>query len=130
MSRAEIDRLMRDFYAARGRGDLEAVLRSFCTDAAFQIASANQDSPVAIKANGVDEFRPLLALLIKTFRLGDLTIRSMAIEDAQATVHWRANVRSRITGATVPTEMIDIVEVRDGCIVNFNEVFVPRQGLT
>ena len=75
MSRAEIHRLMRDFYAARGRGDLEAVLRSFCTDAAFQIASANQDSPVAIKANGVDEFRPLLALLIKTFRLGDLTIR-------------------------------------------------------
>ena len=50
----------------------------------------------------------------------------MAIEDAQATVHWRANVRSRITGATVPTEMIDIVEVRDGCIVNFNEVFAPR----
>jgi ketosteroid isomerase-like protein len=43
-------------------------------------------------------------------------------------VLWRANVRSRITGATVPTEMIDVVEVRDGRIVNFNEVFVSRQG--
>jgi len=123
---ADIDGLMREFYAARGRGDLEAVLRSFSADAGFQIASASQDSQVAIKASGIDEFRPLLALLIKTFKLGDLTIRSMAIDGARATVHWGANVRSRITGATVPTEMIDIVEIRDGCIVNFNEVFVPR----
>jgi len=128
MRRAEIDGLMREFYAARGRGDLEAVLRSFSADAAFQIASGSPDSPVAIKANGIDEFRPLLALLIKTFRLGDLTISSMAIDGARATVLWRANVRSRITGATVPTEMIDVVEVRDGRIVNFNEVFVSRQG--
>src|SRR5271154_3925743 len=98
MSRAEIDRLMRDFYAARGRGDLEAVLRSFCADAAFEIASGNHASPVAINVNGINEFRPLLALLIKTFRLADLTIRSMAIEGDQAKVHWSANVRSRITG--------------------------------
>src|SRR5208337_2889162 len=123
---ADIDGLMREFYAARGRGDLEAVLRPFSADAEFQIASASQDSPVALKANGIKEFRPLLALLIKTFRLGDLTISSMAIDGDRATVHWKANVRSRITGATVPTEMIDIVEIRDGCIVNFNEVFVPR----
>jgi ketosteroid isomerase-like protein len=122
--RTEIDRLMRELYAARARGDLEAVCRSFSNDARFQIASAGQTGPVAIKATGVDEFRPLLALLIKTFRLGDLTILAMTIDDARATVHWRVNVRSRITGATVPTELIDLVEIRDGCIVTFNEVFV------
>ena len=64
-------------------------------------------------------------LLIKTFSLINLTIRSTTIDGANATVHWRANVHSRITGATVPTELIDIVEVRDNFIVNFNEVFVP-----
>jgi ketosteroid isomerase-like protein len=26
----------------------------------------------------------------------------------------------------VPTELIDVVEVRDGKIVNYNEVFMPR----
>ena len=126
MSRAEIDRLLRELYAARLSGDLEAVSRSFAADARFQIASANHASPAAIRATGVDEFRPLLALLIKTFRLGDLTIRSITVDGAQATVHWRANVRSRITGADVPTELIDTVEVRDSSIVNFNEVFAPR----
>ena len=121
----EIDRLMREFYAARGRGDLDAVLRSFSADVRFHIASTRISNPVAIKANGTSELRPLLVLLIKTFSLVDLTIRSITIDGANATVHWRANVHSRITGATVPTELIDIVEVRDNCIVNFNEVFVP-----
>ena len=79
-----------------------------------------------VSATGVEEFRPLLALLIKTFRLGDLKIHSITIDGAQATVHWRANVRSRITGTNVPTELMDIVEVRDCSIANFNEVFVRR----
>ena len=126
MSRIEIDRLMREFYAARIRGDLDAVCRSFSPDAKFQIASANEASPVAIKASGVDEFRPLLALLIKTFKLGDLMISAMTVDGSQATVHWQADVRSSITGATVPTELVDLVEIRDGYIVDFNEVFVRR----
>src|ERR1700735_5772236 len=123
MDCTEIDRLMREFYAARGRGDLEKVLCAFSAGAGFQIASAGNARSVAINANGINEFPPLLAFLIKTFRLSDLTIRSMTIDGARATVHWRADIRSRITGATVPTELIDIVEVREGCIANFNEVF-------
>jgi ketosteroid isomerase-like protein len=125
MSRTELNRLLREFYAARVRGDLEAVCRSFSADAMFQLASAGTSNP--LKAAGVDEFRPLLALLLKTFRITDFSIQAMTIDGAQATVHWRANVRSRITGATVPTELIDLVEVRDSLIVSFNEVFAPRE---
>ena len=92
----------------------------------FQIAGASETGPAGIKANGIREFRPLLAFMIKTFKLGALTIRTMEIQEDQATVRWQANVQSRITGATVPTDFIDIVEVRDDRIVNFNEVFVHR----
>ena len=126
MGCTEIDRMMREFYTARGCGDLEAVMRLFSAEVAFQIASARQGNSVGIKANGIDELRPLLALLIKTFGLVDLTIRSITVDGAQATVHWSVNVRSRITGSTVATELIDIVELRDGCIVDFKEVFVQR----
>ena len=65
MGCTEIDRLMREFYTARERGDLEAALRLFSADVGVQIASARQGNPVAIKANGISELRPLLALLIK-----------------------------------------------------------------
>jgi len=124
MERSEIDRLMREFYAARVRGDLEAVCRSFSADAQFKIASANKTLPVAIKANGVDEIRPLMALLFKTFRLSDFAILAMTIDGAEVTVHWQANVRSKITGDTVPTELADIVKLRDGFIADFDEVYV------
>ena len=126
MGRTQIDRLLRELYAARSSGDLDGVCRVFATDAKFQIAGASETGPAGIKANGIGEFRPLLALMIKTFKLASLTIRSMEIQEDQATVHWQANVQSRITGATVATELIDVVEVRDGKIVNFNEVFVRR----
>ena len=46
MGRSEIDRLMREFYAARVRGDLEVVCRSFLADAQFKIASASKVRPV------------------------------------------------------------------------------------
>ena len=126
MGRTQIDRLLRELYAARSSGDLEGVCRVFAADAKFQIAGANEAGPAGIKANGIREFRPLLAFMIKTFKLGALTIRTMEIQEDQATVHWQADVQSRITGATVPTELIDVVEVRDGKIVNYNEVFMPR----
>jgi ketosteroid isomerase-like protein len=123
MGSKQIDRLLGELYAARLSGDLDGVCRAFADDAKFQIAGTSETSPVGIKAAGIKEFRPLLALMIKTFKLGALTIRTMNVEGDHATVRWQANVRSRITGATVPTEMIDIVEIRDGRIVNFNEVF-------
>lgn len=126
MGPSQIERLLRDLYAARQSGDLEGVCRVFAADGGFHIASASEISPVAINAAGVQEFRPLLAFMIKVFRLRDLTIRTINIDGDKATVHWQAHVRSRITGATVPTEFVDIVEVRDGRIANFSEVFVTR----
>jgi ketosteroid isomerase-like protein len=126
MGPTQIDRLLRELYAARSSGDLEGVCRVFAADAKFQIAGASEAGPAGIKANGIREFRPLLAFMIKTFKLGELTIRTMEIQEDKATVRWQADVQSRITGATVPTELIDLVEVRDGKIVNYNEVFMPR----
>ena len=126
MGPTQIDRLLRELYAARSSGDLDRVCRVFAADAKFQIAGASEAGPAGIKANGIREFRPLLAFMIKTFKLGELTIRTMEIQEDKATVRWQADVQSRITGATVPTELIDLVEVRDGKIVNYNEVFMPR----
>ena len=122
----QIERLMRDLYAARARGDLAAVRELFAADAVFRIAGGSVARPVTVKAEGVAEVRPLLALLIKTFKLADFVIVATKVEGSHATVHWRANVRSRITGATTSTELIDRVKVRDGSIVDFNELIVSR----
>jgi len=124
--RLEIDGLLRGLYAARLRGDLDAVCRSFSDDAVFQIAGAGQVSPVSNRAVGVGEFRPLLAVMIKTFKLRDQVILAILIDGLKAAVHWRAGVYSRITGTMVLTEFVAIVEVRNGRIVSYLEFFAPR----
>jgi len=125
--RVEIERLLLELYAARVRGDLAAVCATFTNDAHFQVAGASSNaSPIAMKAVGVSEFRPLLAIMIKSFKLSEHTVLAMLIDGAKAAVHWRAKVHSRITGTTVLTELIDIVEVKDGRIASYTEFFVPR----
>lgn len=119
--RPSIERLLKSLYAARSHSDLASVCAVFAADATFQITSASHVSPVVVKATGVGEYRPLLALLLKTFRLSDLMIRSMIIDGAKAAVHWEAEVTSRITGTVVPTELIDLIEVRDDRIISYTE---------
>lgn len=125
-NRLAIDCLLRELYAARVRGDLAAVCRFFSNDAKFQIAGPSNTSRVSVSSAGMDQLRPLLAVMIKTFKLSDHTILSMIIDGAKAAVHWRAKVYSSITGQRVLTELIDVVEIRDGRITSYIEFFASR----
>src|SRR5215475_4025209 len=124
--RLEIDRLLRELYAARLRGDLDGVCRSFSDDAVFQIAGAGQVSAVSNRAVGIGEIRPLLAVMIKTFKLRDQVIQDILIDGTKAAAHWRAGVHSRITGTMALTEFVALVETRDGRIASYLEFFAPR----
>jgi ketosteroid isomerase-like protein len=125
--RLEIERLLLALYDARVSGDLAAVCASFADDANFQVAGASSNaSPISMRAIGVSEFRPLLAIMIKTFKLSEQTILAMLIDGTQAAVHWRAKIHSRITGTTVMTELVDLIEIRNGRIASYIEFFVPR----
>jgi len=125
--RVEIERLLLELYAARMRGDLAAVCATFTNDAHFQVAGASSTaSPIAMKALGIGEFRPLLAIMIKSFKLSEQRILAMLIDGAKAAVHWQVKIYSRITGTTILTELIDVIEVRDGRIASYTEFFVPR----
>jgi ketosteroid isomerase-like protein len=125
-SRSAIDGLLRELYAARIRGDLQGVCALFSPDARFEIAAASQGNPIAVNSHGAGEFRPLLTLLMRTFRITDRVILSTLIDGSKAAVHWQANIYSRITGAIVPTEFMDMIEVQSGSISSYIEFFVPR----
>jgi ketosteroid isomerase-like protein len=124
--REQIDDMLRALYAARLRGDIEAICEAFADDAVFQIAGAGQVSPVSNRAVGAGEFRPLLAVMIKTFKLRDQVILNMLIDGGRAAVHWRAGVYSRITGTIVLTEFVALVDIRDGRITSYQEFFAAR----
>ena len=124
--RAVAERLIQQLHAARVGGDLDALCRLFAEEGRFEIAGASADKPVAIRAEGLAAFRPWLAMLLKVFRLSDYTLLSLIVEGPRAAAHWRANIYSKVTGITVATELVDLVELRDERIVSYNEFFVPR----
>ena len=124
--RAVAERLIQQLHAARVGGDLAALCRLFAEDGRFEIAGASADKPVAIRAEGLAAFRPWLAMLLKVFRLSDYMLLSLIVEGPRAAAHWRANIYSKVTGITVPTELVDLVELKGERIVSYNEFFVPR----
>jgi ketosteroid isomerase-like protein len=119
-SREDIERALRDVYAARQRGDLDAIGRIFAPHARFQMAGSNA-SPVAVRVEGAEQYRPLLAGMMKTFEVLDHQIVSMLIDGSKAAVQWRARLRSTITGETVETDLFDLIEMEDGRIRSFFE---------
>jgi ketosteroid isomerase-like protein len=119
-SRDDIERTLRDAYAARQRGDLDALGRIFAPHARFQMAGSNA-SPIAVRVDGADAYRPLLAGMIKTFEVLDHQIVSMLVDGSKAAVQWRAKMRSTVTGETVETDLCDVIEMEDGRIRSFFE---------
>src|SRR5215468_3267356 len=63
--RVETENLLRQMYAARLRGDLDGVCDGFQPGATFQISGASFGTPMVMSANGIDQFRPLLAIMVK-----------------------------------------------------------------
>ncbi len=124
--RSEIEYLVRAIYDARLGEDLDALCNAFSDQAVFHIAGAGQVGPISNMAAGVGEFRPLLASMIKAFKLRDHAISAMLIDGSRAAVHWRSAIYSRVTGATVLTEFIDLLEFNDAKVVSYTEFFVPR----
>jgi ketosteroid isomerase-like protein len=125
-NRLEVERLLRELYDARLAGDLERMCRTFTDDARLEIAGASYATPIAIRASGIVEIRTWLAPLVKTIHIGNQEILSMIVEDATAAVHWQSRIRSRVTGASVLTDLMDMIRVREGRIESYIEFFVPR----
>jgi ketosteroid isomerase-like protein len=119
-SRQDIERTLRDAYAARQRGDLDAIGQAFAPNARFQMAGSNA-SPIAVKVEGAEQYRPLLAGMIKTFEVLEHKIVTMLIDGSKAAVQWHARMRSTVTGETVETDLFDLIEMEDGRIKSFYE---------
>jgi ketosteroid isomerase-like protein len=123
--RLQVEQLVRELHAARLEGNLERLCGLYANEARLRIAGSTDGKPIAIAAAGIAEIRPWLSILVKTFRLSQYTILSLAIDVPRAAAHWRVDIHSKITGVMVPTELVDLIDVRDGRISSHIEFFVP-----
>jgi ketosteroid isomerase-like protein len=123
--RSEVEQLVKELHSARLEGDLERLCAVFAPDARLRIAGSSDGKPIAIDASRITRMRPWLSILVKTFRLSRYQLLSLTIEGASAVAHWRVDIESKITGIVVPTELVDLIEVRNAQISSQIEFFVP-----
>jgi ketosteroid isomerase-like protein len=126
IDRETLDRSIRCLHAARLAGDLPALCALFSPQAQFRVAGSSHGQPISMAANGGDEIRLWLSVLVRTFRLSDYELLSLLIDGAAAAVHWRARIHSKVTGLTVATELVDLVQMDGQRIGSYTEFFVPR----
>jgi ketosteroid isomerase-like protein len=119
-------RAIQQLHAARLGGDLAGMCRVFADAGRFEILGASADKSIAIRANNLAEFRPWLSMLVKVFRLSNYQLLSLTIELPRVVAHWRVDIFSKVTGATVPTELVDVVQVDGERIAAYTEFFAPR----
>jgi ketosteroid isomerase-like protein len=119
-------RIIEKLHAARVAGDLAGMTRLFADTGRFEILGASADKPIAIQQTDLAGFKPWLAMLVKVFKINNYTILSTVIEWPRATAHWRADIYSKVTGITVRTELVDILEVSEDRILAYTEFFAPR----
>ena len=123
--RSQVEALVRELHAARLAGDLDRLCKVFAPDARLRIAGSSDGKPIAIDASRIARIRPWLSILVKTFRLSRYELLSLTIEGDSAAAHWRVDIESKITGVCIPTELVDLIEVRGGQITSQIEFFVP-----
>jgi ketosteroid isomerase-like protein len=120
------ERIIKQLHSARLGGDLAGMCSVFAGAGRFEILGASADKPIAIRATNLAEFRPWLAMLVKVFRLTDYQLLSLTVEMPRAVAHWRVDIFSKVTGATVPTELVDVLHIEAERIAAYTEFFAPR----
>jgi len=119
-------RIIEKLHAARVAGDLAGMCALFADTGRFQILGASADKPISIQAIDLKGFKPWLAMMVKVFKINNYAVLATVVEWPRATVHWRADIYSKVTGATVHTELVDILEVSEDRILSYTEFFAPR----
>lgn len=82
--RQAIEDLLEELYAARVRGDLDAVARLFAANATFQVAGTDDASPMPILVKGNAGIRDLMQGMIANFEVSDFTVLEMLIDGPSA----------------------------------------------
>ncbi len=119
-------RIIEKLHAARVAGDLAGMCALFADTGRFEILGASADKPIAIQAVDLAGFKPWLAMRVKVFKINNYSLLALVVEWPRATAHWRADIYSKVTGITVRTELVDILEVSEQRILSYTEFFAPR----
>lgn len=121
--RDEMLETIREGYAARVRGDVEGVLSVFTADAIFRLNAAPVNLITTVHTVDDAELRSAMTQLIDNFEFSDFEIVDSVVEGSKAAVRSMFTVRAKASGQVAQTEVLDLIEFKDGKICSFVQFF-------
>jgi ketosteroid isomerase-like protein len=113
--------VVKQAYAARGRGDLEGLMATFHSDAVFTLVGDDKAFDLAGSIHGHDRVREALRGFIANFDFAERKILSEVVEGDRAAVHSRLVVRYGPTEETRTTDVLDVLTFKDAKIIELIE---------
>ena len=112
-SRKAVEKLVRGAYAARKRGDYDAMMELCAPSATLRLAGAPEHFAFAGTTRGRAALRKQFEALAQ-FAFANQKMLSLSVDGDRATVHWRAKVTFKPTGKSAVTEFCDLWTIRNG----------------
>jgi ketosteroid isomerase-like protein len=110
---------IRAVYAARVRRDVEGILSAFAEDVVFRLNAAPLHEATTVHAVDGRELRAVVTRMIGYFELINFEIIEAVIDGDKAAVRVILTRRALSSGRSVTTEVLDLVQFRDGKICSF-----------
>jgi uncharacterized protein (TIGR02246 family) len=115
-TRAAIESILDQAYAARQRQDAAAAAACFTEDGCFTVNGA--PAPAKSRTEQVDAMRAMF----EAFQVVEFHQHCRIIDPPRAVVHWRGTFRTQ-NGRTGEADILDLIEIRDGRICSLTSFF-------
>lgn len=119
--RSAIEKLVREAYRRRVADDTNGLCDMFTEDTEYRMIRAVPQGAPAFVAKRQPDLREVMSQLVQNFQLKDFSIKTLLIDGDRAAVHWNARVHSTINGQVNETDVLDLLEIRDGKIAKLTE---------
>ena len=115
--RKAMEKIVRALYAARKRGDFDAMTEMCAPGCSLHVAGAPEFCPAAGTAKGRAALRKRFAEL-RAFEFSSHKMLSIIADGNRVAVHWRTKVTFRPTGKSAVSEFCDLWTIRNGKIAS------------
>lgn len=122
-TRQRLEDTIRSLYRARYEGLADDYLKYFAPDARLWVHGNPALNPGAGLRIGHDSIRRLLADLHRMNHYRSYHIDDIVVDGDIIAVHWRANLDFLDSGKGGEFELIDLIRLRDGLIVELHHYY-------